>query len=137
MNIRTSLLPAVVASAAAVAFVSEMLMIAVAFTESTSLPLVVHLYRVFKIFAVTLLLQLLFGCLLWHVLAHLKLAKLSAFLVAYVVPVMLIGIYMADTYADLEGTLAWAALAFVASSVFWVVARKWHPVSSAHTANDA
>jgi hypothetical protein len=73
--------------------------------------------------ASALVIQLAYGGLLYVILKPLGLFRLPLVVLAYLVPVFLVGWRFADTTDDLLGMAPWLAIATALAAVFWFLAR--------------
>ncbi len=75
-------------------------------------------------FVMALVVQIIYGGLLYLALAPRGGLRLWVILLAYVVPVALFGWHASDTSADIVGTVRWIGFASLVALVFWFFASR-------------
>ena len=105
----------------AVAYVAFMLIAAQA--EGAHPPAGVFLRAAFIAAVIAFAVQLTYGGALRRLLQPRRLFTLPVVLLAYLIPITVIGLLLADTTGDLLGIVPWLVFAVVLSTSFWLAAR--------------
>ena len=87
-------------------------------------PLLGLLSTTLGIFGAALVVQIVYGGLIYAVLFRWGGLQLWLIVLAYIVPVALFDWTASDTTADIEGTIRWIGFAFLVAVVFWFFASR-------------
>lgn len=68
--------------------------------------------------------QFIYGGLLQRLLRPRGMFRLNILLLAYIAPILVVGLGLANTFGDLVGLVPWLCFAAVTSTVFWLISAK-------------